>query len=437
VTAPNVPPPSPPAPPARAGWTFTWIVVALGLAALLPLEVGVRWVVVVSLPGMLLLWPVGRGQRWARWLVATAGAVAGVVALALGTLAVDSSDSLPKSRALLASGVLLLLSAGTLFASARIDSLGRPSTTLTWLEVASATKRPTRHLTFSHRWFTFLSVWRRLTAGCAAISVGVVWLGLLVLGWVAVDAATDGLSHSHGPSGLMFGMTAAVIYLIALAIPIAVILLLALPVALAWENPIRFLLLRPFNRSALSRALVRVIKRQLAPLGHCYTLADADIRVSPWTHVPAILGPVALLAFGQRRILYPRDLAALARSMSHTFRRNLNWHVGLSGLFAVACSDSGWRACVARAVDEVDVVILDCSGGGHGLEWELKHLAKAGVFPRTIVLADVERRAEVEQNLYALPANVRPTVTFYGPTGLLEKGTLFAAVMNAAQSARG
>jgi hypothetical protein len=217
--------------------------------------------------------------------------------------------------------------------------------------------------------------------------------------------------------------------------PTVVVLLMALPVALAWRTPLRFLLLRPFNRPSLSRALDCVVNRELRPLGHCYTLADGDLRLSPWRHLPALLGPLSLFAFRQRRILNPRDLAALARRVRQTIRRNINWHVAPSGLFHVPCSDSAWRTCVMRMVDEVDVVIADCSGGGEGLEWEMKYLNEAQAFVRTIVLSDGEGEDDVERALRVFPPHVHPVVVFYGPKGEVPPGAMLDAVEYAAHPA--
>jgi hypothetical protein len=431
MTSEDEPASSLPAPYARPGGTFLSIAAELLGAGWLSISVGMRWVGVVSLLGVLLLWPVRRGHRWARWLlVSVLFPVGGVLLLSAMVGIFERVD--PG----LVSGILLLTAAGTLFASGRIDSLGRPGSTLTWLSVAAAPGRSPRAYALNPRWFRFLSFWCRLMSVIGVGSVGIVWFGLVIgIVFFVATVSSGPPQDSHEPitAGYAVAIVAGLVCLIGVVITIAVMFALALPVALLWKAPLRFLLLRPFNRPSLSRALTRVVKRELKPFGHCYTLADANLRVSPWRHIPVILGPLSLFAFRQRRILYPKDLAAFVDRMSQTVRRNLNWQISRSGLFPVACSESAWRACVKRVVDEVDVVILDCSGGGQALEWEMKYLSEAAAFPKTIVLSDGEGEEDLERALRVFPPHVHPMVVLYGPTGEVPTGAMFDAVLYVAQ----
>jgi hypothetical protein len=90
---------------------------------------------------------------------------------------------------------------------------------------------------------------------------------------------------------------------------------------------------------------------------------------------------------------------------------------------------------VAEAVEAVDAIILDCSGGGNGLEWEVRYLATSHLLPMTIILAETAHRADLERNLASISADARPTVLFYGPGGLLDPGALLGAVLRVPSSA--
>ena len=55
--------------------------------------------------------------------------------------------------------------------------------------------------------------------------------------------------------------------------------LLALPIALSWRRPARFLVLRRFARDDASRGLGALLLRYVCPSGHVYTPADRDITI--------------------------------------------------------------------------------------------------------------------------------------------------------------
>ena len=127
------------------------------------------------------------------------------------------------------------------------------------------------------------------------------------------------------------------------------VLPIALPLALKWKQPARFLILRPFNRSHISRALRQILRRELAPLGHCYTLADADIRVPLWLRLPLVMGQLSFFVFRQRKIAAPKDISKLVRAMDRRVLRNFNWCVSQDKIFPIACVDAaGVRGDEAR-----------------------------------------------------------------------------------------
>ena len=211
------------------------------------------------------------------------------------------------------------------------------------------------------------------------------------------------------------------------------VLPIALPLALKWKQPLRFLILRPFNRSQISRTLRQILRRELAPMGHCYTLADADIRVPLWLRLPLVMGQLSFFAFRQRKIAAPKDISKLARAMDRRVLRNFNWCVSRDKVFPIACVDAGWRACVTRLVAECDGVVMDLSGMSENILWELELLKRAQALERTVFLVEGDQYTVVKTALDRLlgGASAAPQLLGYSARGLFDGYSLAAAVTNA------
>src|SRR5262245_48966171 len=70
------------------------------------------------------------------------------------------------------------------------------------------------------------------------------------------------------------------VYVALYVLPFVLTLPASAPIIALWHAPPRALLLRPFNRGPLSRALKRLVRRDVARYAHVYTLSDADINVA-------------------------------------------------------------------------------------------------------------------------------------------------------------
>jgi hypothetical protein len=142
-------------------------------------------------------------------------------------------------------------------------------------------------------------------------------------------------------------------YLILFFLPFILVSPLTIPLAITWKNPFRLLILRPFNRLDASKALRQIIRTEISAFGHCYALADADLRVSLWHRLPILYGQLTFFTFRQNRVASPRHPGKLLKNLHARKRRNINWAVSRDKIFPVACVDAGWQACVTRLVDEL------------------------------------------------------------------------------------
>jgi hypothetical protein len=222
-------------------------------------------------------------------------------------------------------------------------------------------------------------------------------------------------------------------YLLLFVVPFVTALPIALPLTLTWKRPARFLVLRPFNRGPASRALRRILRREIAPLGHCYTLADADIRVPLWVRLPVVFGQLSFFLFRRRKIVAPKDISKLARSMGRRRLRNLNWCLSQEKVFPVACVDDGWRACVTRLVAECDCIVMDLSGMSQNILWELELLGRERAFARTVLLVEASQAVTVQAALDRLLGGecAIPRLQLYSAGRKFSDDLLTAAATNA------
>jgi hypothetical protein len=246
-----------------------------------------------------------------------------------------------------------------------------------------------------------------------------------ILGFAAIFTSTL-------VAGMIF-IYIVVAYLLLFVVPFLTPLPIALPLTFTWKRPARFLVLRPFNRGHASRALRRILRRQIAPLGHCYTLADADIRVPLWVRLPLVFGQLSFFLFRRRKIVVPKDISKLARSMGRRWLRNLNWCLSQEKVFPVACIDAGWRACVSRLVAECDCIVMDLSGMSQNILWGLELIKRERAFGRTVFLVEESQNVTLQATLNRLLGAecAIPRLHPYSMRGKFSDDALTAAAIDA------
>lgn len=187
---------------------------------------------------------------------------------------------------------------------------------------------------------------------------------------------------------------------------------LTLPISAAviglWSEPPRFLLLRPFNRGRLNRPLRRIVRKIIGPLGHVYTLSDADIRVPWYVRIPLLLGQIALFSFRARRIRTSRQVARLERMLNRTWLRNVNWSLSNTKAFPVTTDDACWQAVVRTLAQSVDAIVIDATELRPNVMWEVELCRELDRGNRVIFLVSENTRAEVLSQL----RDVVPDVVF-------------------------
>lgn len=434
----------------RTGPILALVAVAtLALAASMGLYLG-EWVPAAILTSLFapFLWLIREGHVWARRILTAACASLGLWGLVTGVAELVISFADEQSLLNFSAAALLLIIAASLHASEALRELGElrrnHGLPADWESVSHAAGdapgAPIQSAASGDaigrgRWGNIVSMTVLVSGGIAWVVfiLASVWLwqsGIDALSQTArgMQASRSGLTSllwlmaflmlaGFVPAYLLLGYVALFLAPFVLSMP------LALPLAIRWRQPARFLILRPFNRRALSRDLQRILREEVAPLGHCYTLADADIRIPPLRRLPLLYGQLTFFTFQQRKIVTPRHLAALSAAMQHRLRRNINWAVSRNKLFPVASVDAAWQACVRRMVGECHGVVMDLSGISDNIRWELELLRDTGAVSKTVFLVGQAHAQAARAALTRIFDEPPPLVT-YGHAGLDAPGAL-------------
>lgn len=422
------------------------------------------------------------GQRWARWLLVLLYMGPGFALLFIGAGESMLGGGLASAEFgwLVGFGLLLVSAGVALFVSEKLDEFLARATRIrgrepNWREVA-APKRSEPDSSqpaiepppLGEQGFARFGQLAPLAIRITAIAG---WLALLTVGYIvgfmllrtseglqaadqlgnAVEQATASVPPLAS-AAMRFAISMATTHLVIFAVvllPAAFILVLVggyvvqflapfllvlpftLPVVTRWRTPARCLVLRPFSRERLSTASRKLLRREVATLGHCYILTKAHARMPLHVRIPRILGKLSLFTFRPRRIVHPTQVDKLVRAMGHRVRRNLNWCFSWDKLFEVACVNSGWQACVSRLVAEVDAIVVDLSGVSEHRPWELERLKRTARLERTVFVAEESSAEQAQSALRETLGPESPPVPLilYRCTGKHEPRALHAAVL--------
>ena len=221
--------------------------------------------------------------------------------------------------------------------------------------------------------------------GAVTFQTITIYLVLLLISPLLLLASRDARLT---PLTLFFGVAfSLVLWAVVLQLLGIAAALLALPLILGWRDPARILLLRPFNRADHSRPLRALARREAAGYGHLYSLADSAIKVRWYVAVPVLLGQLGLMSFRLARLRHAADVAALGRRVKHVRRRNLNWVVAYSKVFAVRCVDEVWQQSVMELLSHSDAVLMDVTDVTDNMRWEIDALVAGGHVDDCLFLA--------------------------------------------------
>ena len=412
----------------------------------------------------IALWLIAKGHNWARIILIVCCLGVGLPGLVSGFIEYFLSWASWEELPFVSAPTLMLVMAGILYAS---DSLSEWSdirrlgfSAVDWERTDDRGAPPS--LSHDVARVDAEKLVRRRKAGifvsnAVAILTLIAWavfVGLAVYLWQtgtqsmaeAIDAARETRSSLLVVLFLVsFFVVASLVpvfilagYLVVFFVPSLLVFPVSLVIAMVWKDPLQLLLLRPFNRQDASKPLRRILRSEVSAFGHCYTLADADLRVSVWQKLPMLYGQLIFLSFRQRKITSPRNLGKLLKAMHARVRRNLNWAVSRDKIFPVACVDAGWQACVRNLVGKSHLVIMDLSGFSENLQWELEFLIESGAIHRTVFLVQGDDQLDVRRKIAKLTkSELQLTFLSYDSAGLERKGSLTQAALDILSTASG
>jgi len=171
-----------------------------------------------------------------------------------------------------------------------------------------------------------------------------------------------------------------------------------------WQQPVRILLLRPFNEKKISKSIRRFTKKNLRGWGHVVTLSDHHINES-------FLRNSTIYSFSPRRLIgqalvlpifplvrLPPLIVAVRKE--HHFQRlhavlrnryNLNYFSIFNVIRKIRCTDALWKRVVLFLISNTDIIIVDLTATKSGTLWEIEQLAKNGYLGKCIFIAEESR----------------------------------------------
>lgn len=153
------------------------------------------------------------------------------------------------------------------------------------------------------------------------------------------------------------------------------------------QRSLRLLLLRPFGRPKLTRALRKVVINQLGPIATTYTLSDRDYRpgfflmifdrsTDLWrTAVGALYRPSRLLM----NVRNERTFLNLARVLPHVIGPSFKTFVVGDQALRIKATNDWWQLVIDMLMHSVDLIVMDISDIGWGSSWEILQLSRRGL----------------------------------------------------------
>jgi hypothetical protein len=210
------------------------------------------------------------------------------------------------------------------------------------------------------------------------------------------------------------------------------------------RTPLRILFLRPFDFPRSRKPTRRFVKHYLRHLGHTYTLSDTEIK--PRRELPdilkfllVVLGQSGWLVFFHPRssfnVSYDEDIPRLMRFVSRKVSRNIVGIFTRDNLFRVSCAPETWKHAVQYLINSLDLIVIDLSNAGKGLEWELEELRFYGAMGKVVFVARYERITLAQLFLESCGLSEPNRELFdYGENGLSTRHEELVAALAAAAS---
>ena len=216
-------------------------------------------------------------------------------------------------------------------------------------------------------------------------------------------------------------------------------LLISLPYLL-WQDPLRILLLRPFDQRNVTRSLKKFICRNLSGWGHVLTLTDRHINESYFKNSTRFFSPRRLIYEVLIFFLFPlvrlpgiliivrkeKHLARLAAALNN--RYNLNCFSLSDIIRKVRSTDALWQRVALFLISNTDLIIIDITVVKEGTIWEVERIVSNGLLSKCLLIAEQGKDNGLAVLMPIVGTMSRP-VFFYEKGGIVPAPKEFEAAV--------
>jgi hypothetical protein len=201
---------------------------------------------------------------------------------------------------------------------------------------------------------------------------------------------------------------------------------------------IRVLLLRPFGQARMTRALKKVVKQYLAPIGYVYTLSDRNYRPSVTMALMALIGQF-------RHLIAPilRPSLRLATVSNDTSFKDLvvslrpGFEIGAKSAYSggqafnIRSTDHWWQRCIDLLLHSTEITVMDVSRVSAGSTWEIIRLARRNLLDNCIFIVQEQYQQEGAQLVKELlPGRPLPPIHVFRGNGTFLDAAAFQAAID-------
>jgi hypothetical protein len=168
------------------------------------------------------------------------------------------------------------------------------------------------------------------------------------------------------------------------------------------DRALRVVLLRPFGEAKMTKAIKKMVLRNLGPQGHVYTLEDRYFKPNPL--ITLMSGALGYLKYATGPILRsPMRLATvksentylkLALKLTNRWTSSFRSFMFGGQAFNIRCTDPWWQSTIDLLLNSSDIIVMDVSRVGPGSAWEIDRIEARGVLPKCLFIVQQGHEGE-------------------------------------------
>lgn len=216
------------------------------------------------------------------------------------------------------------------------------------------------------------------------------------------------------------------------------VVLLPIGAVAAGSNPVRILLLRPFDQRAMTKALKRIVLRYLGLRGHVFTLSDPNYKPNPFVRIADLfasggryaVAPIVRPSLRLATVTNERSWLKLAVSLSRRLGLGARSFITGGQALNIKSTFPWWQRCIHMLMHSSQIIVMDVSRVSTGSAWEIEQLGERGLLDRAVFIVQERYAAESLQGINnLLPPGFTPKVHVFRETGEFLDPVAFKAAL--------